>query len=220
MPTDCEPWPGNTRQTQRGTLLVCNDSSTAGARTARHGHASSVHRSSPRSASRRERVQIHAHDGRPSCSHPSSRRPATSCRIRASCRTGSLSVGPSGGTWSSASRSSSANLDLGFTQLATLYAVAGTGDADGRRPGRAARTLAFGDQSHRQPDSSSAAPRAQRRRSPTGASGCSPLTPEGAALLAMFDRARADQFLAVVRPLPMAERALVAMGVAHSPATP
>ena len=40
------------------------------------------------------------------------------------------------------------------------------------------------------------------------------LTAEGAALLAPVDRARADQFLAIVRPLPMDERALVAMGVA------
>jgi DNA-binding MarR family transcriptional regulator len=40
------------------------------------------------------------------------------------------------------------------------------------------------------------------------------LTAEGVALLGTVDRARADQFLAVVRPMPMAERALVAMGVA------
>ena len=40
------------------------------------------------------------------------------------------------------------------------------------------------------------------------------LTAEGVALLAAVDRDRADQFLAVVRPMPMAERALVAMGVA------
>ena len=40
------------------------------------------------------------------------------------------------------------------------------------------------------------------------------LTAEGAAVLAAVDRDRADQFLAVVRPMPMAERALVAMGVA------
>ena len=38
--------------------------------------------------------------------------------------------------------------------------------------------------------------------------------PRGAAVLAVFDRARADQFLAVVRPLPSPERAIVAMGVA------
>jgi DNA-binding MarR family transcriptional regulator len=40
------------------------------------------------------------------------------------------------------------------------------------------------------------------------------MTAEGSALLATVDRARADQFLAVIRPMPMAERALVAMGVA------
>ena len=40
------------------------------------------------------------------------------------------------------------------------------------------------------------------------------LTDEGQALIASVDRDRADQFLAVVRPMPMAERALVAMGVA------
>ena len=40
------------------------------------------------------------------------------------------------------------------------------------------------------------------------------VTAAGNALLGTIDRARADQFLAVVRPLPPAERALVAMGVA------
>ena len=40
------------------------------------------------------------------------------------------------------------------------------------------------------------------------------LTPQGNALLGQVDRARADQFLAVVRPLPPAERTLIAMGVA------
>jgi len=39
------------------------------------------------------------------------------------------------------------------------------------------------------------------------------LTPQGGTLLAVFDPARADQFLAVVRPLPMADRAMVAMAV-------
>ena len=40
------------------------------------------------------------------------------------------------------------------------------------------------------------------------------LTDEGLAVISAVDRDRADQFLAVVRPMPMAERALVAMGVA------
>jgi DNA-binding MarR family transcriptional regulator len=40
------------------------------------------------------------------------------------------------------------------------------------------------------------------------------LTQRGQALLRSVDRARADQFLTTVRPLPTTERALVAMGVA------
>jgi DNA-binding MarR family transcriptional regulator len=40
------------------------------------------------------------------------------------------------------------------------------------------------------------------------------LTPRGAALLRVVDRARADQFLSAIRPMPTAERALIAMGVA------
>ena len=39
------------------------------------------------------------------------------------------------------------------------------------------------------------------------------ITERGLAILGQIDRARAEQFLAVVRPLPAAERALVAMGV-------
>src|SRR3954469_2130400 len=40
------------------------------------------------------------------------------------------------------------------------------------------------------------------------------LTPRGAAMLRVVDRARADQFLSAIRPMPTAERALIAMGVA------
>jgi DNA-binding MarR family transcriptional regulator len=40
------------------------------------------------------------------------------------------------------------------------------------------------------------------------------LTQRGQALLRLVDRARADQFLTAVRPLPTPERAIVAMGVA------
>jgi len=40
------------------------------------------------------------------------------------------------------------------------------------------------------------------------------LTPRGHAVLRVVDRARAEQFLGAVRPLPVAERAIVAMGVA------
>src|SRR3954451_2311438 len=40
------------------------------------------------------------------------------------------------------------------------------------------------------------------------------LTPRGHAVLRVVDRGRAEQFLSAVRPLPTAERAIVAMGVA------
>ena len=40
------------------------------------------------------------------------------------------------------------------------------------------------------------------------------LTARGRAMLRIVDRARAEQFLAAVRPLPRSERALIAMGVA------
>ncbi len=40
------------------------------------------------------------------------------------------------------------------------------------------------------------------------------LTLRGQALLRVVDRARADQFLSAVRPMPTGERALIAMGVA------
>jgi DNA-binding MarR family transcriptional regulator len=40
------------------------------------------------------------------------------------------------------------------------------------------------------------------------------LTQRGHAVLRVVDRARADQFLSAVRPMPTPERAIVAMGVA------
>lgn len=104
-------------------------------------------------------------------------------------------------------------LDLGFTHLAALYAVSGPvsltiGDLAeqlGRSPSATSRlvgqlvTRGYLERSEEVVD------RRQRVLS---------ITPEGGAVLSAVDRARADQFLAVVRPMPMAERALVAMGVA------
>jgi DNA-binding MarR family transcriptional regulator len=40
------------------------------------------------------------------------------------------------------------------------------------------------------------------------------LTQRGQAVLRVVDRARADQFLSAIRPMPTAERALIARGVA------
>jgi DNA-binding MarR family transcriptional regulator len=105
------------------------------------------------------------------------------------------------------------SLDIGFTQLAALYAVAGP------------TTLTIGDLAEQLDRSPSATSRlvsdlvargylirseevADRRQRVLT------LSVDGHALLSTVDRARADQFLGVVRPMPMAERALVAMGVA------
>ena len=104
-------------------------------------------------------------------------------------------------------------LGLGFTQLAALYALADGGtmtvadlaDVLGRSPSAVSR-LADGlvqrQLVERQQD-------VEDRRQRTLA-----LTGRGQALLGLVDRARAEEFLSIVRPLPTAERAVVAMGVA------
>lgn len=104
-------------------------------------------------------------------------------------------------------------LRLGFTQLAALYAAAGTATltiADlaeqiGRSPSATSRIVSALEARGLLAREEEVADRRQRTIR---------VTPAGSALLGTIDRARADQFLAVVRPLPPAERALVAMGVA------
>ncbi len=105
------------------------------------------------------------------------------------------------------------DLRLGFTQLAALYVLADGATATigelaesiGRSPSATSR-LVDGlvrrrlVERHEEPED-----RRQRTLH---------LTPRGHALLRVVDRARADQFLNAVRPLPTAERAIVAMGVA------
>ena len=105
------------------------------------------------------------------------------------------------------------SLDIGFTALAALYAIGGP------------TTLTIGDLAEQLDRSPSATSRlvdglvrrgylerteevVDRRQRVLS------LTDEGRAMIATIDRDRADQFLAVVRPMPAAERALVAMGVA------
>jgi hypothetical protein len=90
-------------------------------------------------------------------------------------------------------------LKLGFTQLAALYAIS------------AGQTLTIAELAEQIGRSASATSRIVGSLEKRGLIS---LTPRGVTMLSMIDRARADQFLAVVRPLPMAERALVAMGVA------
>jgi DNA-binding MarR family transcriptional regulator len=104
-------------------------------------------------------------------------------------------------------------LRLGFTQLAALYAVADGGtttivdlaDTLNRSPSATSRLV----------DGLVRRRLLERREEPDDRRMKSVwLTERGRALLAVIDRARADQFLAVVRPLPSNERAIVAMGVA------
>ena len=61
---------------------------------------------------------------------------------------------------------------------------------------------------------SSAGSSSAAARTTTGACAPSGSRQRGQAVLRMVDRARAEQFLSAVRPLPRGERALIAMGVA------
>ena len=106
-----------------------------------------------------------------------------------------------------------AELDMGFVQLAALYA------ADGNE------TLTIADLAEMIARSPSATSRAVstleargllRRREEVADRRQRTLevTPEGRALLGRIDSARAEEFVSIVRLLPPAERALIAMGVA------
>ncbi len=104
-------------------------------------------------------------------------------------------------------------LRLGFTQLAALYVLADgrtttvsdLADALGRSPSATSRLV---DGLVRRRLVERRLETEDRRQRTLW------LTPRGHALLRVVDRARADQFLSAVRPLPTAERALIAMGVA------
>ncbi|HEU0244403.1 MAG TPA: MarR family transcriptional regulator, partial [Candidatus Limnocylindrales bacterium] len=102
-------------------------------------------------------------------------------------------------------------LNLGFTQLAALYVlaegstttVADLAEAIGRSPSATSR-LVDGLVKRRLVE--------RRREEDDGRLRTVWLTPRGHAILRMVDRARAEQFLSAVRPLPRSERALIAMG--------
>lgn len=104
-------------------------------------------------------------------------------------------------------------LRLGFTQLAALYALAEgstttigeLAEALGRSPSATSRLV--DGLVRRRLVERRAEPEDRRQRSIS-------LTQRGQAILRAVDRARADQFLSMVRPMPTPERALVAMGVA------
>ena len=172
------PWAGRRHHTPRPPpdgLNVCRHARIDGNRyPARMTERSTerVARSEPRAGSR-----------------PRSRPPARSSRTRASCPIASPWAGRCGATWSSASRPSSASCGLGFTQLAALYAAAGTA------------TLTIADLADRSaarpPPRPASSPRWRRaasssatRRSPTGASGWS-RSPRRAARSSASSMARA-----------------------------
>jgi DNA-binding MarR family transcriptional regulator len=104
-------------------------------------------------------------------------------------------------------------LRLGFTQLAALYVLADgstttVGDLAevlGRSPSATSRLV--DGLARRRLVERYEEPEDRRQRLVA-------LTQRGKALLRSVDRARADQFLTTVRPLPTTERAVVAMGVA------
>lgn len=104
-------------------------------------------------------------------------------------------------------------LNLGFSQLAALYAISGTetstvadlAEQIGRSPSATSRLVSALEQRGLVRRQEEAVDRRQRTLE---------VTTDGQALLAQIDGARAEQFLSVVRPLPPAERALIAMGVA------
>jgi DNA-binding MarR family transcriptional regulator len=106
-----------------------------------------------------------------------------------------------------------ADLRLGFTQLAALYALSGTetltvaelAERIGRSPSATSRLVSSLEARGLLRRHEEAVDRRQRVLE---------VTPDGQALLAQIDGARAEEFLSIVRPLPPAERALVAMGVA------
>ena len=104
-------------------------------------------------------------------------------------------------------------LGLSFSQLAALYAMDGTetltvadlAEQIGRSPSATSRLVSALEERGLVMRHEEVADRRQRTLE---------VIADGRSLLARIDGARAEEFLAIVRPLPASERALVAMGVA------
>ena len=225
MPTDCDPWPGKTNAT-----LPISSSSAAAAGASAHRPWAGRRDDTP--AKRGPRLNA--------CRHarivPTGYAAAMTERARGAERSGlSPEVAAAGSAVQNPLQLSDriamgqalwrdlvigfaaqlGELRLGFTQLAALYAAAGTRHADHRRPGRHASAAPIG----RDVADRLRARGARPRRAPRGGRRSAAARGRGDARRATrssgsIDGARAEQFLAVVRPLPAQERALVAMGVA------
>ncbi len=104
-------------------------------------------------------------------------------------------------------------LRLGFTQLAALYVLA---DGGTTTIGELAEVIARSPSATSRLVDGLVRRRLVERREEVEdkRQRTLVLTQRGQALLRLVDRARADQFLTAVRPLPTPERAIVAMGVA------
>ena len=204
MPTDCEPWPGKTnangdigpkgtRRTCRARRFACMLARMTDSRMARGT------RPAPRRASARRVEADHSAHVLAAGTRQISERVAMG---RALWR--ELVIGFA---------SQLGELRLGFTQLAALYVLA---DGSSLTVGELAESI------NRSPSATSRlidglvkrrlverqAEEEDRRQKILR------LTPRGHAVLRVVDRARAEQFLSAVRPLPSAERSIVAMGVA------
>jgi len=104
-------------------------------------------------------------------------------------------------------------LRLGFTQLAALYVLA---DGSATTVGELAEVLGRSPSAtSRLVDGLAKRRLVERRQEPDDRrQRILALTQRGKAIVRAVDRARADQFLTTVRPMPTTERAVVAMGVA------
>lgn len=210
MPTDCEPWPGNTKAIdgidakriaggQRDRRFPCMLACMNEARP-------------PRTTSRPAPARTIARRFEADLSAPVL---AAGQRIQ-NVRQISERVAMGRALWRElviGFASQLGDLRLGFTQLAALYVL-----ADGS-------TLTVGELAEAINRSPSATSRLidglvkrrlveRRSEEEDRRQKVLRLTPRGHAVLRVVDRARAEQFLSAVRPMPTPERAIVAMGVA------
>ncbi len=106
-----------------------------------------------------------------------------------------------------------ADLHIGFTELAALYAadgnesvtIADLAEMIGRSPSATSRVVTSLERRGLLRRHEEEADRRQRTLE---------VTEDGRSLLARIDSARAEEFVSIVRLLPPGERALIAMGVA------
>ena len=166
----------------------------------------------PRAPPRRLEPDDRPHASRPTCRRRSSP-PGRGSRTSARSPSASRWAARCGASSWSASRTSSASSTSASrswprctcSPRASTTTVADLAEAIGRSPSATSR-LVDGLVKRRLVE--------RRREDDDGRHRTVWLTQRGQAVLRMVDRARAEQFLSAVRPMPRGERALIAMGVA------